>query len=279
MKLFKLIIKSIFSLLLFSCSNDNNEEASNSENLMTIKKTITYNYYVTTSTTEKVISYYENNKIIIDSTFNNNIFARKSTYEYGSNHRQQIVYNNTNNFIVKNIRNYDNLNRIISINSYNSSNQITFSKSYEYQNENIFVTTIADGISTLKFHYKTNSENLLFYEKNLITNETRTLAYSNNNPVELLGTPNYTNYEYYSTQKPSNIQNNNYEINNTALINLELEHVYLSCTNFLKKISGTTFVTDFEKQFNSNNYETYSKTTITRNSVSNISSEIFTYYN
>lgn len=279
MKLFKLIIKSIFFLLLFSCSNDNNEEASNSVNLMTIKKTITYNYYVNTSTTEKVISYFENNKVITDSTFNNNIFARKAMYEYGSNNRQQIVYNNTNDFVVKNIRSYDNLNRITSINSYNISNQIIFSKSYEYQNENIFVTTIADGTSTLKFHYKTNSDNLLFYEKNLITNETRTLVYSNNNPIELLGTPNNTNYEYYSTLKPSNIQNNNYEINNTALINLQLEHIYLSCNNFLKKISGTTFVTDFEKQFNSNNYETYSKTTITRNSGSYISSEIFTYYN
>jgi hypothetical protein len=278
-------LKIITFLLVFSSLVSCSDDSSNSsidENLMTINKSVTFTPQQT-NFTQKRVKYFDNNKIVLDSLFNNlNQFVSRNTYTYNSGNTTIFNYNASNQIIYKVVYNYDNLNRLVSKNKYDAANLLTNSTTITYQNENVYLTQFSNGISTLLYHYKTNSDGYLYYEKALTNNNhIRTLDYTGNIPNQLnLNIENYTvEYNYHSQIKPANMQKSAIETNNYALINGFMEHVIFSCNFYLNQVvynigSGPVSI-QRDYLFNDNNYETYFK----EYSGSQNYSETFTYYN
>lgn len=281
MKNLKIITFLLVFSSLVSCSDDSSN-SSIDENLMTIEKSVTYEPQQT-NFTRKIVKYFDNNKVVLDSVFNNlNQFVSRRIFVYAPGNTTVFSYNDSNVLTKKYVATYDNSNRLVSANNYNPSNVLTSSLSITYENENVYLTQLSNGVSTLLYHYKTNSDGYLYYEEALANgNQIRTLDYVGNIPSQLnLPINNYTvEYNYHSQIKPSNLQKSAIETNNYALSNVFMEHVIFSCNYYLNQVvynigNGPEIIqSDYE--FNDNNYETYLKVYFGSQNYS----ETFTYYN
>lgn len=278
----KSFLKTLGILLIavsFSCSSDSDNIIINESSLT---QTIVY-LPQSSNFDNKLVTNYVNNRKVNDINYDGSgAITQRTEFTYGLSTSTALVYDALGVYLYKRVYNYDSLNRISTIENYNSSDQLTGSREYVYEGTDINVFATETGVPTLIFKYKINSDNLIYYEKNMNSMGEQTFNYASLVPEQLiLGGVFLLSYEFYPVIKPLAIQNDAIEINNEALISLSIQTIKYSCNYYLKKEifqvnPNTTF---YEREFNADNYETYVRTTISNPSEGTIlSSEKFLYY-
>ncbi|MCF6130949.1 hypothetical protein [Flavobacterium wongokense] len=276
---------AVFAVISFSCSSDSEDtatqELSLSQSVFYLPQMEGYNH-------KHVINYADNRKISeLDYDGTGTMTSRKEI-TYGSGTSTTFSYDSQDAFVGKRICNYDSSGRIATMEFYNSGNQLERTRQYIYEGNDINVYSIENGISTLDWQYRTNSQNLLCYEKRMLDSYEQTINYANDTPSELFVTDfdnsnmlNLLNYEFYPTMKPLPLQNTITEMNNYSLISLSIQQMHETANYYLSKTyrPGFGFYSDYYKEFDSNNYITYAKISLVDSDGPHPSQERFYYYN
>lgn len=276
-KLIKIAFVAL-AAISFSCTSDSDN--STQDTGMFLNKTEEFSPQQSGYTT-RLVTYYQNNKKVCDTTFNNSgVMTFRKEYTRTSSTQTIHSYNAQNALISKTIYTYDSSKRITNVDSYNGQNALTDARVYVYSGNDINLYKVQNGSQTLLTNFKTNANNLVYLQESAIDGNTKTLSYNNNLPIELDNEGYVMPYEFYPNMKPQNLRNTANEINNAALL-VVLDHVYLSCNYYLKKVNFPFLdsVVNYEKTFNSDNYITFQKTYSVTGGVNSNISEAFYYYN
>jgi hypothetical protein len=280
------LVCAVIAAISCSCSSESDDtvqqEASLSQTVISLPQMEGY--------THKHVVNYADNRIVseIDYDGGGTMTGRKET-TYGPGTMTTISsYSPDNIYLGKKIYNYDASGRISTMEFYDSQNQQTTSRQYVYEGNDINVFFTENGVSTLSWIYRTNSDNLLCYEKRIAYPQEQIVNYINQTPSELFmseeGNPDlvhFLNYEFYPTAKPLVLQNSITEMNNYSLIGLSIQQIHETSNYYLKKAyrPNTAFYFDYYKEFDSNNYIIYAKTSIVTSNGPTVNSERFYYYN
>lgn len=276
-KLIPKILTVAFITIVISCSSDSE---NNNQNDMFLNKTEEFMPQLSGFTT-RTVTYFENNKRIKDTVYDNSgAMTKHREYFYTVTTDMAFTYNAQNELVNKYIYTYDSAKRITKVVTLDGTEFMVGSREYEYIGHDINLYNTISGTPVLVAKFKTNSDNLIYYQSGATDEDLRTLSYNNDLPTQLDHDGLIMPYEFYPNMKPQNIQNTTNEINNTALL-LVLDHIYFSCNYYLKKVSfppiNTT--THYERTFNQNNYQTYMKNFVDYDGEIQNNSETFFYYN
>lgn len=278
MKTLNLLAAITIIALSFSCSSDSD---NNTQNSTFLTKTVEFSPQ-SAGFTYKNVSHYLNNKKANDSIFNGSgTLTERRTYVYTSNTTTISRYNAANALLGKRVLTYDSSQRVIESGFYNGSEQLTYSYEYVYQGHDILVNKTENGSTDLYITYKTNNDDLIYYEQ-YTGDDVKTLSYANDKPTEIVN-PTYTiPLEFYPIPKPTQRTTN--EINSSFLTNspLIIDHMYFHCNYYLKKATFPTLpVSDvnYISEFNTDNYQTHMRVFISDgvNPESNQSEKFFYY--
>ena len=271
MKKFIYFIGSLVILIvLASCNEQESNTFLPTENLQSLRKVINYSPYMANFTSKRVQNYL-NNKIVNDTTYNAlGSYTERRDYFYTPTLNSIFKYDATNTLIGKS------QGKIIKIEYLNGSNQINSKVLITYDANNIYYSTVnSQGVSTLTFNLKTNSDGFIYYQSSYLSNDIKTLQYLNDKPIAFENNGlDTTYYDYYTNSKPSNLLKSTVEINNEVLTNSSpIEHAY-RLNNHYQKNHGTYLF--YDTDFNSNNYINYIKYT---SEIVGLNSESFYFYN
>ncbi|WP_293896283.1 hypothetical protein [Flavobacterium sp.] len=228
--------------LFFSCSNENS-----STNSQTIEKIISYIPQQANFQT-KIISYYDTeNRSTLDSVFDaNNNFVRKRQYVYSSQSRTTNTFDNLNVLTKIIIVEYDSTGRLTTVTSYDASGNINFKYAYDYDDVNHTVTKnkVEGSTITPVFFFKVNSTGMIYYQQNILNNNSVTqLNYVGNKPISMFfdNPINLLNFNYYSILKPMNLRISDVQKNNKVL-DLGIEHMAFNADYYFSDYADSYFI-------------------------------------
>jgi hypothetical protein len=277
------LIKIVFVLIAvisFSCSSDS-ENNNNQQDDVSLTQKIVY-LPQSINFDNKLVTNYVNNQRINEINYNaSEEITQTREFTYGSGTSTASTFDPQHLFQGKTIYNYDSLNRITTIEFYTSQNQLSGTRNFDYQGTDINVSYIQNGVSTPLYLYKTNSNNLIYYEKYIPSGLEQTLTYSGNVPIQLVASSGLQMvYEYFQTTMPTAIQNDATGLNNSILVST-IQQIKDSGNYYLKKIIYPGFYMKYEREFNADNYITHDLRTSVINTPPDeqINSETFYYYN
>lgn len=273
------IVFSIIAITCMSCSSDSEENVQ--EAAASLSQKIVYSPQLI-GFTNKFVTNYVNNKRVSEINYDGSeTITQRTEFTYEPGIITASTYNAQNVFQRKTIYNYDSSNRIAAMEYYNSQNQLTGTRQYVYEGNDINVFYIENGVSTLIFLYKTNSNNLIYYEKNISFDLEQTITYASDIPSQLNASSGLQlGFEYFPNSIPTAIQYDAVQINNSALVS-SIQQIKETCNYYLKKVNSMGGYMKYEKEFNADNYITHdlrTSVTITPHD-EQVNGEIFYYYN
>ncbi|SEP78808.1 hypothetical protein [Flavobacterium urocaniciphilum] len=274
-------LATIFSVLSFSCDNENLNEDTTSptnQNLMTLNKKVIHQTYESNPSADYTrIQYYSNNEVIADTVFNylNEWTSRYIKVTTGNAINTQQL--NTNGEIISQQEiTYDNQGRIIQRRTDFPNNVMVIS--FEYNSDNSVIAkatnTLDNSVINLGTFFK-NNDGLIYKKTPYNSTGSIELIYDGLKPTAMTSPTQTHNFDYFTNPMPLNILKTTTQLNNMALSNLTLTPI-AQFGNFYYKPAGNNYIANF----NSNNYLEYTKTTdINSTNNTQMVRETFYYYN
>lgn len=268
----KNLVFSLFfciSFCLFSCSNDENNDSKADQNLMTLKRV----EFVSESSNghySKRIRYYLDNQVIADTLFDehNDWQTRYVTLTVGST-KKSIAYNVDGSSQTLQNEDYDTEGKITGRYTAPETNAISFT--YVYNSDNTTTSVLHNNItgqtSDYKKYYK-NINGLIYKELDIATNQESSISFTAEIPYSITKNNTTTIFNYFQNPMPSNLLKTTTQINNSILVENELQKIATS-GNYYYKQTNTPFTT-YATIFNELNYKTLEKSIITNQNSSNI---------
>lgn len=262
MKKTTLLAALIISGFLVSCSNDNDDNATNST---VIAKTILYTPELINYNT-KTVGYYDNqNRKVLDSVFDNTgQFVKKTVTTRTAQTTTSVTYNSSDVLTQNYIEEFDSNGRLLTQTFYDGAGTITSKYSFVYDDASHTITKvrIEGTVSTPGFVYTTNNSGSIYRDEKP-SGEVRYFEFQNGKPsrlilVEFDDPATWPNYTYYPAIKPANIRVSTTERNNTVL-KIGLEHLPYHWDYFFSSIPEYDYAV--QMTFNADNYPLTAKTT------------------
>lgn len=279
MKTKSILLLTLFAALSVCCNSDSDDD--NQNNTYLTQKII----YAPQSTnyTNKLVTNYVNNRVIGEISYNgSDEVTQTKEYTYGTNTYTVSTYDPQHVFLRKMVYNFDATNRISTVALYNDQNQLYGTREYVYQGNDINVNYIENGDSSPLFLYKTNSNNLIYYEKSIFTGVEQTLTYIGDMPTQLMASSGLQlGFEFFPNVMPLAIQTDAIKINNSALLSLSIQQIKEASNYYLKKINIPGGYTKYDKEFNAENYIIHElrASGVNNPSGEQVTGELFYYYN
>ena len=263
------------AITLASCSND--DTTTNPPlNGLTLAKTIEY-FPLQSNFNQREVSYYQNNQLVADTLFNSaGAVLSRTAVTVNGNTKTSTYYNAANTITGGNVYTYDGNGRL----THHERLDGTYPVSYTYNQDNTITYSYWNQDTQALEPYVT------FYKNNegLITslsfpdNEEGYIGFNGTTPSQLITvTPTgaeqvFVNFTFFNVEVPATMQKSITERNNSIIQQYQLNQLADTHSLYIKSYEG---LWEYERQFDTDNYVTYTKTI---NLQASNTSETFYYY-
>lgn len=252
-------------LSIAACSNDDSEIVPAEQ---PFSKIIIYKPSLANFTTKEIQYYNAANDIISDTIFNaTGDLTQRIVRTLNGNIKTIQRFNSQNAITNTATEEYDSNGRLINL----DNNNITFT----YNSDNT-ITASSASVGGAFFIFSKNANGIINNRLEISDNSNVSLNFQNQLPTEYLNDGTITgNFTYYPNPIPANLLQSVNQMNNTILRFYRLEHLPSVCNAYLNNWFG---ISRYEREFNSQNYQTYSKGISINGTAETITSESFYFY-